>query len=189
MNIKHIFIKDRNVCPFIKYLKRTKGKEYLTGAEIGVYRGYNAKGILDNLNIKKLYLIDPYSSYDNYDDGFGEHISNDEHIFNYKYARMLLIKYFNKIKFIKDFSENAVDKIPDNLDFVYIDGNHKYEYVLSDIYHYLSKVKHDGVLGGDNYEEKFNDVILAVDKFIGDNNFVLHEELGYWWINKLQFEG
>ena len=43
----------------IKYIKLTT-KHPLTGVEIGVYKGENALNILENLNIKMLYLVDPY---------------------------------------------------------------------------------------------------------------------------------
>ena len=45
-------------------------------------------------------------------------------------------------------SEDAVDDIPEKLDFVYIDGNHAYEYVKKDIGLYYPKLKKGGVIGG-----------------------------------------
>ena len=39
-----------------------KGKD-LIGVEIGVYKGEHAKWMLKNKDIKKLYLVDPYENY------------------------------------------------------------------------------------------------------------------------------
>ena len=38
----------------------------LVGIEIGVYEGEHALSLLKNLNIKRLYLIDPYVIHENY---------------------------------------------------------------------------------------------------------------------------
>ena len=49
-------------------------------------------------------------------------------------------------------SEQASNLFADNsLDFVYIDGNHKYEYVLQDLNLWYPKVKQGGYLMGDDY--------------------------------------
>ena len=43
----------------IKFVKANLG-EGLVGAEIGVYKGDNAKNIMETLDMQKLYLIDSY---------------------------------------------------------------------------------------------------------------------------------
>ena len=44
-----------------------KGKKDLIGVEIGVFEADHALSLLENLDIKKLYLVDPYEMYDDYD--------------------------------------------------------------------------------------------------------------------------
>jgi len=57
------------------------------------------------------------------------------------------------LKPIKMTSIDAVNQYEDeSLDFVFIDGNHEYEYVFEDIKHWLPKVKKGGVLSGHDYE-------------------------------------
>jgi len=50
--------------PFVKrsspFDEQLKEKKNLIGAEIGVYRGEHALAMLESLDIKKIYLIDPY---------------------------------------------------------------------------------------------------------------------------------
>jgi len=145
----------------------------LIGVEIGVCSGKHADAMLHNLNINKLYLIDPYIYYDG--------ISN---VFDFNKceinAKKLLKPFKNKIEFIKEYSEDAIIRIPDNVDFVYIDGNHNYEYVMKDIVLYWDKIKKGGILGGHDFSTDFPDVINAVLKFTLKNNLKLK---GHTWSN------
>jgi hypothetical protein len=45
--------------PMISYVRKVSGRKPLIGVEIGVGFGLNAKNILQTLNMKMLYLIDP----------------------------------------------------------------------------------------------------------------------------------
>ena len=96
-------------------MKKKFNGRLIKGAEIGVERGRNSKSILRELNIEKLYLIDPWDNYEEIDVFWSKPYEN------YKY----ILKTFKKdkrVKIIKDYSENAVKKIEkDSLDFVYID--------------------------------------------------------------------
>ena len=49
--------------PMFQYLKNNY-QHPLVGVEIGVWAGSNAINILSTMNIKLLYLIDPYELYD-----------------------------------------------------------------------------------------------------------------------------
>lgn len=48
-------------------------------------------------------------------------------------------------------SSEAAKHITESLDYVYIDGNHQYEYVLEDISKYYSLLKSGGTLVGHNF--------------------------------------
>ena len=55
----------------------------------------------------------------------------------------------NYINPIRNTSLESVDDYMDeSLDFVFIDGNHEYDFVFSDIKNWLPKVKRGGVLAG-----------------------------------------
>ena len=62
-----------------------------------------------------------------------------------------------------------------SLDFVYIDGNHKYDSVIEDLNTWYPKVKYRGIIAGDDYKYKFPGVIRAVNEFSNMHNF--HIEL------------
>lgn len=128
---------------FIYKLEERFKDKPLIGVEIGTRFGYNAKHILKNLNIKKLYLIDPYIPNT---PGFRKH--------SYFIAKNRLRKYEDKIKFILNYSYHSYMLVPNNLDFVYIDGNHQYEYVLRDITIYYKKLHCNGVLCGHDFDSK-----------------------------------
>ncbi|MBE3094964.1 MAG: class I SAM-dependent methyltransferase [Actinobacteria bacterium] len=155
----------------------------LTGIEIGVNDGENAKSILESINIRKLYLIDPYSPY-----------TEDGKLMDYtdieKVMKKTISPYHKFTKFIKDTSENAAIKIPDNsVDFIYIDGNHSYEYVKKDIELYYPKLKSNGIMGGHDFTPETYGVAKAVIEFVEKNNITSlmakkHSNQRDWWFIK-----
>lgn len=161
----------------------------LVGVEIGVYRGDNAFFILTNLSIKKLFLIDPYLEYQGFKGNVGwtkAHQSDfNKH---FMLAKRKLKQFKHRIKFIKEKSEDAVSNVPENLDFVYIDGNHEYEFVKRDIELYYPKLKRGGILGGDNFESIFPGVARAVLEFTDKYSLKIHgarSDASYeWWVIK-----
>ena len=166
-----------------------KGQKNLVGAEIGVYKGDHTKSLLDTLSIKKLYLIDSYELYNEYEEGkihYG--VDQDSLEIAEEEARRRLENYSNKIVWIKKKSTDALIELPDNLDFVYIDGNHQYEFVKEDIKNYYEKMRKGGILGGHDMYNGFcfehNGVIRAVTEFSVTNRLQLYVELPDWWIIK-----
>lgn len=157
-----------------KYILTHYQKKEILVAEIGVDYGSNAKNILNFLPIKKLYLIDPYD--DELDGMAGEQ--------RYKKAKKLLVKYTNKIEFIKKKSIDALNDVPDALDFIYIDGNHEYESVKKDIELYFPRVKKGGILGGHDFWGNEVGVCKAVVEFVNANNLRLYGGLNDWWVVK-----
>lgn len=168
-------------------LSCVRDKKNLVGIEIGVAGGEHALSLLETLDIKKLYLIDPYDLYDGYDEG-KKHFDVDQlNISETKAAaRNLLAEYHDKIIWIEDLSDVACNNIKDQVDFVYIDGNHQYEYVQSDIENYFKLIKSGGVLGGHDYYNGFqrehDGVVKAVTSFVNKSNNTLRVELPDWWL-------
>jgi len=166
----------------------------LVGVEIGVDEGWNALNMLEGLNIKKLYLVDPYVGYMGkdgieYPDGFtdvpGEKIKDTTRAYAKEIAHKLLNKFKDKIVWIEKFSDDAIKDIPDELDFVYIDGNHNYEYVKSDMENYYPKLRKGGILAGHDYDDpRHPGVTKAVLKFIKNDTKKLKLQLIDWAIQK-----
>ena len=78
-----------------------------------------------------------------------------------------------KVKLIRKFSAEAMLDFEDNsIDWIYIDGNHSYEFVKEDLNGWWPKLKSGGYLCGDDYidgkyqvEELQFGIIKAVDEF------------------------
>lgn len=119
---------------------------FKAGAEIGVKKGeFSEKFAQAGL---KIYAIDPWLSYEDYD----EDPSNQKRLdFQYEHTKRLLAPYSN-CKIIRKTSMNAVSDFEDgSLDFVYIDGNHQFRYLADDLVEWSKKVKKDGVICGHDY--------------------------------------
>jgi len=135
--------------------------DFKVGAEIGTATGYYAKWIGIKVKNPKLFLIDPYKSYD----GYVEHFLKDsQKVFDdrYKKAKERLAKF--NCEFVKKSSMEALEDFNDNsLDFVFIDGNHTFEYVVNDIAEWSKKVKPGGIISGHDYSNYMRGVKTAVD--------------------------
>lgn len=178
--------------PMNQFLKERYGNKEVIGVEIGVLGGEHALEMFENLNIKKLYLIDPYLEYKEYEE---TKIAKrkQKSLVNYEdLARKRLKKYANRIVWIKKFSSDAAKDIKDKVDFVYIDGNHQYEYVKEDIAKYYPLTKEGGVFGGHDYNnyhgagnvgETFG-VVEAVNEFVKSKNKKILFSDADWWIIK-----
>lgn len=118
------------------------------GAEIGTFQGAFSKHILEGWS-GTLYMIDVWNAIDDYED-----ISNHTNFENKIYLDAM-----NSIKgmedrgiMIRSTSEKAAEIFPDNsLDFVYIDANHSYNYVVQDLELWYPKVKFGGLVMGHDY--------------------------------------
>jgi len=161
----------------------------LIGVEIGVAGGEHAMSLFKSLNISKIYLIDPYEHYPEYYEGklhYG--VDQSELQTMEKLAKELLSEYSDKIVWIKEKSSVGINLIKEEVDFVYIDGNHQYEYILEDINNYYPIVKQLGVLGGHDYYNGFqrehDSVVNVVNSFVVEQNLQLRTEMPDWWIEK-----
>jgi predicted O-methyltransferase YrrM len=122
---------------------------FKTGAEIGTEAGKYAQVLCQAIPGLKLYCIDPWLDYD---DGGGYKDSVTQAKFNqYLQETKTRLTQFD-CEIIRDFSMNAVKKFEDNsLDFVYIDGNHRLDYVVNDLVWWTEKVRPGGIVAGHDY--------------------------------------
>ncbi|MEP6663529.1 MAG: class I SAM-dependent methyltransferase [Verrucomicrobiota bacterium] len=161
----------------------------LVGVEIGVYKGHHAESLLKNLQVQHLYLIDPYSLYETYDEGRKHYgIDQDTLELAKQESEERLAPYNDRVTWILKQSTAALKDIPDHLDFVYIDGNHEESFVREDILNYYPKVRSGGVIGGHDFYNGFcrehDGVVKVVSKFSVENDLPLQIELPDWWITK-----
>jgi predicted O-methyltransferase YrrM len=134
---------DRNIIMHTFVSKIKKG----ILVEIGTYTAYFSCDMLSHSDGSILYCVDPYISYDEYKDGMNELV--DDKVYEEAYKK-LTSKYGNRARFIRKKSNEAFDLIPKNIDFLYIDGNHSYKYVLEDLELYYPKVAPGGIIMGDD---------------------------------------
>ena len=163
-----------------KSLHPLVNKKNLVGVEIGVSSGENAFDMLTKLDIDTLYLVDPYSEFLQWPQE-----KLDGHL---RMAKELLKNFNNKIIWLREFSNIAVGDIEDELDFVYIDGDHSYKGASQDINLYWPKIKIGGRLCGDNWEVMA--VRAAVNEFskTRDEQLYTNQNLDVktidWWLVK-----
>lgn len=152
------------------YSKIINDNDYKNCAEVGIGYGFHAKELLQNTKLDQLYLIDPMVPYDSKDcfqidilnnGGFDDLIEN---ILNN------LDEYKNRYTWYRKHSNSITnDEIPDSsLDAVFIDGDHSYEAVKSDLEMYWNKIRIGGQLLGDDYW--MDSVKKAVNEFKDKNN-------------------
>lgn len=122
-----------------------KSLGFKVGAEIGVFKGeFTEKFCKAGL---KMYAIDPWISYEGA--GRTQEIKARQD-FLYGHAGRVLAPYDcalirkTSVEALKDFEDES-------LDFVYIDGDHSFKHVATDIEEWTKKVKKGGVVSGHDY--------------------------------------
>ncbi len=144
-------------------------------AEIGVHEGRFAARILEIASPRVLHLIDPWKHetdptyrdawYGGQTGGQEEMDARHRRVCE-RFAREIAS---GRVQVHRSTSREAAERIPDgSLDWVYIDGNHLYEFVRDDLEHFLPKVRRGGCVAGDDYGVEGwweNGVQRAVDEF------------------------
>lgn len=116
--------------------------------EVGTHRGEFAEALLSTWQGERLYCVDPYLSGYNDKDPVS-HSNRDD---DYLEAMRVLQPFHRRVSMVRMTSlEAARDFGKGSLDFVYIDGNHDFEYVNDDIYAWWPKLRFGGVLAGHDF--------------------------------------
>jgi len=115
------------------------GKKGLKGVEIGVGQLQNSINILNNMDIAQLILVDL-----NYPKTPTAQNSIQDH----------------RVTFVQGNSLQALEMLPNDLDFIYLDGHHEYNFVIHEITKALKKIKAGGIIAGHDYDQ--SGVNLAV---------------------------
>lgn len=146
--------------PMISFLKKHFNGKALVGCEVGVRDGLNSKRILSTLNVKKLFLVDPYMPY--FEPLFLQSNTVEYQNVMRKRAFDSLAGFSDRIVWLIETSDNALKSFDASLDFCYIDGDHCYEQVKLDIENYGNLIKKGGVLGGHDFSPSYFGVCRAV---------------------------
>lgn len=155
------------------------------GVEIGVADGRHSEYLCKmNPNIE-LFCVDPWDTYKENSRGGGQ---SQQHG-NFEKAKARLAPY--NAHLIRKFSMDAVKNFEDgSLDFVYIDGNHDFDYVMQDLIAWSKKVRPGGIIAGHDYYHFHNSgVIEAVDAYLKGHkirNWYLTQERepSFFWVKE-----
>jgi hypothetical protein len=128
-------------------------------AEIGVYKGNFSQLILE-CEPKKLHLIDPWKFEPDpayagswYGGSLGKSQARMDAIYESVVRRFRSAIRLGIVEVHRNASAKCCSQFPDNyFDWIYIDGNHKYEFVKLDLEMFLPKVKLHGLVAGDDYD-------------------------------------
>ncbi|MFL6040985.1 MAG: class I SAM-dependent methyltransferase [Gaiellales bacterium] len=163
-------------------------------AEIGVWKGDFSSKLLEVARPRHLHLVDPWIAYESeeYESSrYGGQLQSGQADMDAIYESVLKRFARQRAKGIVTVhrlpSVEAAAGLPDGeLDFVYIDGNHTYEFVKADLECYAPKLRPGGYLAGDDYGVRGwweDGVTRAVDEFVAsggatvvsldDNQFLL----------------
>jgi predicted O-methyltransferase YrrM len=130
---------------------------FKVGAEIGVASGKFSQFLLDNVPELQLYCIDPYMAFAR----TSERVSN----WRRRKAHQRLADY--NATFVEMTSLDAVQDFEDgSLDFVFIDGDHRFDAVMLDLILWTPKVRKGGIISGHDYIDFYQSgVRLAADTY------------------------
>jgi hypothetical protein len=124
-------------------------------AEIGVFEGRFSELILRITRPKKLHLIDPwkYEADPAYAGSFmGGAKGQSQQRMDRMYETVVKVFKSKRVEVHRQASGACSLLFPDNyFDWIYIDGNHQYEFVKEDLESYFPKVKSGGLIAGDDY--------------------------------------
>ncbi len=123
------------------------------GVEIGVDKGVTSDGLTGNCSkIGMLYSIDPWINRDG------------------RYSDVAaLLKDRSNCTLLRMSSTEAAKVIHDDLDFVFIDGDHEYEAVLNDLNLWFPKIKSGGLLAGHDWTHRRPGVPKACTEFFAEH--------------------
>jgi len=178
-------IQDRlNISNYIIHIDNAKV------CEIGIRFGGHFNSILTE-NVKIAVAVDPWRLFESQDcDPEAPYTQNDldkQHDdFKTRYAgdERVIVERTTSLDAAKHYENEYFD-------FIYIDGNHKYQHCKNDLDAWWSKVKKGGVLAGHDYiNVRDFGVIQAVEEFKKENNisldnfFVNYEQYASYYIFK-----
>jgi cephalosporin hydroxylase len=139
------------------------------GAEIGTFKGEFAKEILQNWS-GTLYMIDVWRPLGE------EYLDSSNHATHsaaYSETMGNISGYEDRGIMVRATSEVAADMFErESLNFVYIDANHAYDFVVQDIKLWYPKVKSGGYLCGHDY--------INIDWY-NDPNFLENKKDKHIW--------
>jgi hypothetical protein len=152
-----------------------------TWVEVGSFNGESSSLILGFKKVKKLYCIDSWTNVPGYGD-----FTIQKPLF---FKRMRPEVASGRCVPMEMSSAEASASFPAaSVDAAYLDGDHSYEFVKSDLEHWFPKVKKGGFLCGHDYlhggkeKDAWPGVTKAVDEFVASHGLpspILFDDSSY----------
>jgi hypothetical protein len=135
---------------------------YKRGAEIGVAEGRYSKQMCEMNPGVRLLCVDCWARYHGNVRGGPQ----NQHDRNFEMAHINLQPFDAEI--VRAFSLDAARNVElESLDFVYIDANHAFDYVMQDIIEWSKRVRRGGIVAmHDYYHFRDAGVVEAVDAYV-----------------------
>ena len=151
------------------------------GAEVGVAEGRYSKVLCEHIPGLKLRCVDLWGPY--------EKKGAADQDKAWELAHQALQPY--TVEFMRGPSVQMAEAVPDgSLDFVYIDADHRFDFVMQDLIVWSRKVRKGGIVAGhDYYRFRGAGVVLAVETFVQAHR--IHEwflddqrETSFFWAHE-----
>lgn len=156
-------------------LKRVKNP---VGIEIGTDQGTTTEYLLRSIPDLKLYGVDDYT----------ENRTEDVQNLTFELFKKNVSPYSKRFTHYKNTSDDAVSKFKDeSVDFIFVDGDHKYEQVLKDCQNYYPKLKKGGLFCGHDWNlPAVNKAVREFAASIGKSNEIeiMRQDVWYWVKNE-----
>lgn len=135
------------------------------GVEVGVYRGRFTQALAKRAPKMQLVGIDAWKVYPGYKDYEDNDLESEAYLDAKRRTEGL-----GNVKLVNSWSVDASKMFKDeSIDYIFIDANHSYEWVVEDMKAWIPKIKKGGIVMGHDYfvHKKLNfGVIQAVNGWV-----------------------
>lgn len=142
------------------------------GIEIGTDQGTTTEYLLRSIPDLRLFGVDDYS----------ENRTLDVQSQTFELYMSKVAPYADRFVHYKKTSDNAVDEFKkESIDFIFVDGDHRYAQVLKDCQNYYPKLKKGGLFSGHDWS--LPEVKQAVTEFAAQLEkpvSVMKQDVWYW---------
>lgn len=176
----------KSIFKHIAHIKNPKG------AEIGVFAA-DLSRILLSRNDLSLIMVDSWECHDEdgeyaKSDDFHAKLSQEKQNAYYELSKNRVSTFGDRATIYRKRSVDAAQMVQDgSLDFVFIDADHTYEGVKSDLNSWFKKLKKGGILSGHDFKNTDYPcwgVEKAVNEFCQEHNLVLELGHNFTWFAK-----
>jgi len=119
----------------------------LVGAEVGVYRGRNAATLLHCCPLLRLYMVDLWGAPTAAN---GQVMQTDQRYCDEALAETEFAR--DRREIVQCASPQAAELVPDELDFVFVDADHRYSHCFADLVAWWPKLKPGGILFAHDFD-------------------------------------